>query len=303
MTTSQPVRYGIQLPVQAQSNLFVQDWERSATPDDLATIARTADEADFTYVGVCDHFAIPERLAGAMGTTWYDNVATLGWLAAVTKRTRLLSHVHVLAHRHPAQTAHAFATIDHLSGGRVILGVGAGHVPEEFALLGVDFTRRGAILDERLEAVKRHLENEFVDGAGAAPRPVQQPRPPIRVGGSSPAAIRRAALRAEGWLPQGPPADGMAAAIATIRSLRTDAGLDGPFSIGTITPFLRIGAPVEDAPEGTVHGSADEVADRLRASTAAGVTDLQVRFAADGVADHCDQMRMFADSVAPLLGD
>lgn len=295
------VRFGIQLPIQAQSALFAQPWEREATADDLAMVAVTADRSGFSYVAVCDHIAIPERLADAMSTTWYDNVATLGWLAGITSTTRLLSHVHVLAYRHPAQSAHAFATLDHLSGGRVILGVGAGHVAEEFELLGLDFARRGAILDERISEVKRYLENEFVDGSGSRPRPVTQPRPPIWVGGSSVAAIRRAALSGEGWLPQGPPAMGMAAAISTIAGLRGEAGIDAPFAIGSITPFLHIGPHRDGFPKGTVAGEADQLAASLQRDVDLGVTDLQVRFAASSVGEQCDQMQAFAESVAPLL--
>jgi hypothetical protein len=79
--------YGMQLPIQSQSTLYVADWEKAARVDDLGHIAQVADDAGFFYIGVCDHTAIPERLADAMGTTWYDTVATLGWLAALTKRT------------------------------------------------------------------------------------------------------------------------------------------------------------------------------------------------------------------------
>ncbi len=131
--------YGIQLPIQAQSTAFVEPWELEAGRDELAAIARACDDAGFAYVAVCDHVAIPREKAAAMNTTWFDTVATLGWLAAVTTRTRLLSHVYVAAYRHPLATAKAFATIDALSGGRAILGVGTGHVEAEFALLGVPF--------------------------------------------------------------------------------------------------------------------------------------------------------------------
>ena len=129
------VVYGMQLPIQSQSTMFVADWEKEAGPAELARIARVADEAGFFYLGVCDHTAIPRRLADAMGTIWYDTTATLGWLAAVTTRTHLLSHVLILAQRHPLRAAKELSTIDHLSGGRLIVGVGAGHVPEEYELL------------------------------------------------------------------------------------------------------------------------------------------------------------------------
>ncbi len=149
--------YGIQLPVQSQSTLYAEPWEADAGPEDLAAIARAADRAGFAYVAVCDHVAIPRRLAPAMSTVWYDPVATLAYLAAVTERVRLLSHVAVVGLRHPLLTAKQYATLDHLSGGRLILGVGAGHVREEFEALGVDFERRGAVLDETVDALRAAL--------------------------------------------------------------------------------------------------------------------------------------------------
>uniref|UniRef100_UPI000AF2F2B8 TIGR03619 family F420-dependent LLM class oxidoreductase n=1 Tax=Streptomyces acidiscabies TaxID=42234 RepID=UPI000AF2F2B8 len=193
--------YGIQLPVQSQSRIYVEPWEIDAGPTELVAVARAADEAGFAYVACCDHVAIPRRLADAMGTVWYDPVATLAHLAAVTTRVRLLSHVAIAGLRHPLLTAKQYATLDHLSGGRLILGVGAGHVQEEFEALGVDFARRGAVLDETLDALRTALgPDEFVghqgklydyEDLGQRPRPAQ-PRVPVWVGGSAPAAIRRA---------------------------------------------------------------------------------------------------------------
>lgn len=135
--------YGMQLPVQAQSVVFAEGWEAGAGPVDLVEVARAADRHGFGYVACCEHVAVPRRLAGAMGTVWYDPVATLAHLAAVTERVRLLSHVAVVGLKHPLVTAKQYATLDRLSGGRLILGVGAGHVAEEFEALGVDFGRRG----------------------------------------------------------------------------------------------------------------------------------------------------------------
>src|SRR5437762_3526300 len=187
--------YGMQLPIQAQSMLFTEEWERTAGPDELVRLAGAADQNGFFYLAVCDHIAIPERMAEAMSTTWYDTVATLAMLAGVTERVRLLAHVAVLAFRHPLQSAKSYATLDHLSKGRLILGAGAGHVEEEFATLGLDFHRRGRLLDEAIDAVAAALTDEFPEhkggqwqfsGMGVRPRPVQEPRPPIWVGGSSP---------------------------------------------------------------------------------------------------------------------
>ncbi|WP_239073948.1 LLM class flavin-dependent oxidoreductase [Streptomyces sp. SID10853] len=149
--------YGMQLPIQSQSTIYAEAWEAAATPYDLAEIARTADRTGFAYIAGCDHVAIPRRLAEAMGTVWYDPVATLGFLAGVTQRVRLMSHVAVLGLRHPLLTAKQYATLDHLSGGRLILGVGAGHVPEEFEAVGADFPGRGSVLNESIDALRAAL--------------------------------------------------------------------------------------------------------------------------------------------------
>src|SRR5437879_5025074 len=97
--------FGVQLPVQSQSTIYCEPWETEAGPVELAQAAQAADRLGFAYVAVCDHVAIPERLAGPMGATWYDPVSTLGWLAGLTSRTRLMSHVAVLPLRHPLLSA------------------------------------------------------------------------------------------------------------------------------------------------------------------------------------------------------
>ncbi|MER3452222.1 MAG: LLM class F420-dependent oxidoreductase [Acidimicrobiia bacterium] len=295
------VVFGMQLPIQSQSRLYVAEWETTAGVEELVRVAQAADEAGFFYVAVCDHVAIPERLAAAMGTTWYDAVATLGFVAGLTERVRLLSHVYVVPYRHPMVVAKSFATLDHLSGGRAILGVGAGHVQEEFALLGADFDRRGRVLDERLAIVAEALEREFVDGFGARPRPSQQPRPPIWVGGSSPAAIRRAA-RWDGWLPQGTPRVEMPAQIALLRAERERLGLPtAPFDLGTVCEPVYVGEPTWDVGRRVISGSPERLAASLREFVVMGVNQLQVRFAARSCDELVDQISAFGAEVAPLV--
>ena len=139
--------YGMQLQVQAKSKTFVEEWEADAGAEELRAIVQKADETGFFYVAVCDHLAVTKPLDAHMQTTWYDTVATLGWIAGFTKNVRLLSHVYVMSYRHPLQTAKSFMTLDELSGGRAILGVGAGHLQGEFELLGLDYDGRGAVTD------------------------------------------------------------------------------------------------------------------------------------------------------------
>ena len=304
------LRYGMQLPVQSQSTLYAEGWEAEAGPEDLLAIARAADRAGFDYLASCDHVGIPRRLAAAMSTVWYDPVATLAFLAAATERVRLLSHVAIVGLRHPLLTAKQYATLDHLSAGRLILGVGAGHVQEEFEALGVDFRQRGPVLDECLDALRAALgPDEFpehhgklydFEGLGQRPRPVQE-RIPMWVGGSSPAAVRRAALKGDGWLPQGDPRDRLPAQIARIRELRERAGVRGPFTVGAIVEPLYVGTPRWEVGRRTLTGGPRELAESLRAYSAMGVHQIQVRFRSRSRGELTDQIAAFGAEVAPEL--
>jgi probable F420-dependent oxidoreductase len=288
--------YGMQLPVQSQSTLYAEPWEaESGGPADLVEVARAADRLRFAYIASCDHVAIPPDLAPAMSATWYDPVATLAHLAAVTTNVRLLSHVAVIGLRHPLLTAKQYATLDHLSSGRLILGVGAGHVRAEFEALGVDFERRGAVLDAAIDAVRA-----LWAAGGQLPGPVQEPVP-VWVGGSSPAAVRRAALKGDGWLPQGDPRDRLPAQIGRIRELREAAGIERPIVIGAIAEPLYVGEPSWPVGRRTLHGKGEAIAESLRAYAAMGVGQLQVRFRCRSRGELTDQMEAFAGEVAPYL--
>ncbi|MFJ1549067.1 LLM class F420-dependent oxidoreductase [Streptomyces sp. NPDC088246] len=300
----------MQLPIQSQSTIYAEGWEAAATPADLAEIARTADRTGFAYLASCDHVAIPRRLAGVMSTVWYDPVATLAFLAGITERVLLMSHVAVVGLRHPLATAKQYATLDHLCGGRLILGVGAGHVPEEFQALGADFEGRGGVLDETIDALKAALgPEEFPEfagerfsfaGLGQLPRPAQE-RVPLWVGGSSPAAVRRAAVRGDGWLPQGDPRERLPAQITRLKELREEAGVEAPIVIGAITEPLYVGEPEWSVGRRTLTGKPDAVAESLRAYGAMGVHQIQVRFRSRSRSELTDQMAAFAAEVAPHL--
>jgi probable F420-dependent oxidoreductase len=303
------VAFGMQLPVQAQSRLFAESWEASAGVTEMVDVARAAERAGFSYVAVCDHAAIPKDRADQMSTVWWDCIATLSYVAAVTSRIRLLSHVYVLPLTNPLRAAKQWMTLDALSGGRTIMGVGAGHVEAEFAALTVDMTRRGALLDEALDAVRAAFDHEFSShqgpawsyhDMGLAPRPVQE-RIPIWVGGSSRAAITRAAERGDGWLPQGPPEGGMSAAIALIDELRHKHGRIGePFTIGSLSGPLYVGEPTWDIGR-AVTGSPDQIAGFLRVLAGFGVDQIQVSFRSRDVHELTDQIRIFGAEVAPLV--
>ena len=218
--------YGMQLPVQALSTRVAMPWNASAAPSTTwCGSLRPATTQGFSM----SRAAITSRFRAGQPRRcrppWFDPVATLAFLAARTRRTRLMTNVYVAAYRHPLETAKAFATVDALSGGRVLFGVGAGHVEGEFAALGVPFAERGAITDESIDAILAAWTDEWAphDGprwryadVGQGPRPVQQPHPPIWIGGSGKPALRRVARVGDGWIPQATPPDRLADDIAYI---------------------------------------------------------------------------------------
>ncbi len=301
---------GLQVPIAAQSTTFVQPWEAAAGVEELRRVAVAADQAGLFYLAVSDHVAVPRSHADAMSTVWYDAVATLGFLAAVTTRIRLLSYVWVAPYRHPLVTAKAFATLDALSQGRVILGVGAGHLEAEFAALGVDFRRRGRLLDEAIDCIAAAWRDEYPEHAGATwtvrdlgqrPRPVQQPRPPIWVGGSTRPALRRAAERGDGWLPQGVPEMGMAAAIAFIHEHRQRTRGAAPIELGMNAPWLYVGTPGFAVPDGTRSGSPAALAEIFHGIRRLGVQHCGIRFRTRSCDELCDQIAAFGADVLPLI--
>jgi probable F420-dependent oxidoreductase len=302
--------YGLQLPVAAQSTIFAQPWEAEAGAAEILRVATACDRSGFFYVAVCDHVCVPRERAAAMSTVWYDIVATLGFLAAATRNVRLLSYVYVAPYRHPLATAKAFATIDALSGGRVIVGVGAGHLEGEFRALGVDFARRGRLLDEAIDVIAAALRDEYPEHAGETwsvhdvglrPRPIQRPRPPIWIGGSTKAALRRAAERGDGWLPQGTRREELPSAIAYLREHRRATRGDVPIEIGTNSEWLYIGKAPFDLPPNVRRGSAEEISESLRGLRAVGVSHVGVRFRSRSCDELVEQVERFGTEVAPHL--
>ncbi|MEZ5178699.1 MAG: TIGR03619 family F420-dependent LLM class oxidoreductase [Acidimicrobiales bacterium] len=299
---------GIQLPIQSKSTNYVEPWEEHAGAAELAAVARAADAAGLFYVAVCDHVAIPAEKAPEMSTEWWDTVATLGWLAGITERVRLLSHVYVPAYRHPLAVAKAFSTLDVVSGGRVIMGVGAGHVAGEFEVLGVPFAERGRLLDESIDALRAAFAEDYptlpgprwpAADVGQHPRPIQEDGPPIWVGGSSPAAIRRAALRGDGWLPQGPVTPEI---VASIHEQRLAAGRHDAFDIGAFVGPSYVGEPDWDLGGRALTGSPEKLAHVLGKFSAMGVGHVQIRFRSRSADELVDQIGRFGAEVLPLLG-
>ena len=305
------IAFGMQLPIQTLTRTLCDPWEDDATVDDLVSVARTAEASGMAFIGVCDHVAIPDNdYARHMTTTWYDTVATLSFLAAHTSTVRLLSVVWVAAYRHPLQTAKSFGTLDHLSSGRAILGVGAGHVEAEFEALGVDFATRGQRLDDTLAAVSGAFDDRYVShrgdfyeyaDVGVAPAPADGELT-IWVGGGGKAALRRVGQYGHGFIPfTQSPAD-YPELIATITEAAEAAGRgDEHFDIGAFAPRIYFGEPPEEL--GPVHmsGSPDQIAAALRGIVGIGANTLHCSFRGRDRAEYEDQIHRFGAEVMPLV--
>jgi len=173
--------------------------------DAVADIARTAEAAGFDAVFVTDHPAPPADWIAGGGHHTLDPFVTLAWAAAATTTLRVQTNLFVPAYRHPLLAAKLVASLDVMSGGRTILGVGAGYLEGEFAALGADFAGRNDLLDDAIRTMRAAWTGEPVAGVLSLPRPVQEPGPPIWIGGNSTRAIRRAVELGQGWVPMPSP--------------------------------------------------------------------------------------------------
>ena len=303
--------FGLQLPIQTLTKTLADPWEAAATPDDLVRVAQTAEECGMSFVGVCDHIAIPDNeYAKHMTTTWYDTVSTLSYLAAKTSSIHLLSVVYVAAYRHPLATAKAFGTLDHLSNGRTILGIGAGHVEAEFDALGIDFATRGKRLDETLVALRSAFADSYVShtgeffsysDVGVGPAPVNGDLT-IWIAGGGKAALRRVGTYGDGFIPFVNPHADYPQMIDTIRSHAEAAGRsDATFDIGIMPPWMYIGEPPEGIGAHMISGSASKIAEELRSEAALGANVFHLKFRGRDLEEYLDQMRQFSSEVAPLV--
>ena len=185
------------------------DWEKRASIEDLAQIAEAADRLGYHHLTCSEHIALPAAELNRRGARYWDPLATLGYLAARTRRIRLATHVLVLGYHHPLEIAKRYGTLDKVSNGRLILGVGVGSLKEEFELIGAPFDDRAARGDDALRALRASLSvpepsyhGEFFSFSGMVvdPRAVQD-RVPIWIGGRTLRSLRRAATLADGWAP------------------------------------------------------------------------------------------------------
>jgi probable F420-dependent oxidoreductase len=192
--------------------LFAINTGACARPETAARVARAAEAAGFESLWTGEHVVLPDPQAPPSPVPpthpMLDPLVALAFLAAQTERIRLGTGIIILPQRNPVVLAKQLASLDVLSNGRLLFGLGAGYLRPEFEAVGAPFEERGVRTDEYLDAIralwtlpKPRFAGRTVrfSGIDAQPRPVQKPHPPIVVGGQSPAAFRRAVARGNGW--------------------------------------------------------------------------------------------------------
>jgi probable F420-dependent oxidoreductase len=255
-----------------------------ATPQNIAALARDAEAHGFSGLWTFQRWLADDSLAGVYQSV-LDPMIALGFAAAVTERARLGLAVVNGPFYPPVALAKQFAAIDVLSGGRLDAGVGLGWSQAEYEAAGVEMQRRGRRFDEWLDCVDALLTGERVEFSGRyytvpastiAPRPVQRPRPPLLIGGSAPAALRRAGTRGDGWISSSRASlDEVRSAVSAVHAAAEQAGKarDAVRCVVRGVTALR-DAPVDAPDRRPLTGSLEQIHDDLARYAACGVDEV-----------------------------
>jgi probable F420-dependent oxidoreductase len=265
--------------------------------------AHLAESLGFDSVWTTDHLAVSEHESGPYSPL-LEALTTLAFLAGSTGSVRLGISALVLPQRSPLEVAKEIATLDVLSGGRVMLAAGIGWSQSEYANLGYPFKNRGARMDEGLQVLRTAWRGSRVisytgkhyhfDKTAFAPGPVQSGGPPLWVAGNSSRALRRAALLSDGWHPVNLPPSEIERMLRVVKPLL----LGRPF---TIAPRLTLAFETGLDPAPALNGSPAAIADQLKGYAQSGVEYAVIHFAGETQAARERAMRRFAAEILPAL--
>jgi probable F420-dependent oxidoreductase len=267
--------------------------------DAMVAIAERAEALGYSSLWTSDHILVPKNRPEPFGNV-LESFTTLAYLAARTERIRLGTGILVLPQRNPLLVAKQAATVNHLSGGRLTLGVAVGYIEEEYAYLGADFANRGRLADEYIAALRELFESDAPDFHGehvSFTDALFSPKPtapiPIVVGGSSPGALKRAAKLGDGWYGLRLSPESAGAAIVTM----DDLGHRENFAL-SLRVQTRVGGTVADAqPEATLHGDRSAIVEQVNRYGAAGVQHLVIEPVSNDLRDFLDQIERFTKEV------
>jgi probable F420-dependent oxidoreductase len=285
-------------------------------PNILNTVRRV-EALGFDSVWVTDHLLVPQTLGIIYRDHMLEPLALLNYVAAITTRVKIGTSVVILPYRNPIVAAKMLATTDQLSAGRLIVGAAVGWMEPEFAALGAPFADRGAFSDECLRLIKLLWTQENVSFEGryfrfadmqASPRPLQQPHPPIWVGGNSPRARRRVAELGDGWHATAMPLDELKAGIADVRNKWARRGRTGepvvsmriPCAIDGVSQEVLHYPPRRQGRE-SLRGSISGIADRLEVYREFGVSHLALEMSTQSHEATLATLEAFATRIRPQL--
>ncbi len=281
-----------------------------ATREALLAFCREAEARDVASLWVSDHVVFPRTASGRYpggrfpfppDTPYLEPVTVLAAAAVATERARLGASVFVLGHRHPVLMAKMLTTIDALSRGRLVCGVGVGWWEEELTTLGAPFRARGRQADEMLRVFKTLWTSEHptfagefyrFDDLGFAPKPVQRPHPPLWVGGDSPGAFRRVVAYGDGWHATSKTPEELRAALGRLRAAADAA--KRPFE----TIELSIRVSLKDA---ALKGTRQAIVDQLGAYKRLGLTHAMLDFRRDTLAEMLEGLDVVTREIRPAV--
>ena len=278
--------------------------ETLAERSTIEAVARMADELGFDSVWCNDHLAIPTASGdGATepayaaaygeprGQRIYEPLIVLAYLAAVTRRVRLGTSVYLLPLRNPLLAARQAVSLDGLSAGRLVLGVGAGWLESEFDAVGVPYRQRGRRTDEAIAMLKSLCG---ADGGGFLPKPVQRPHPPLWIGGRSEAALRRAARAGDAWHPSHLTVDELRRQIPALHAECERAGRPAD-EVAVTTRRKLVRAPTDDAR--VLQGDAAAIAATVAELEQVGVSHLVVEIPGSSEGELLENLDWFGREV------
>lgn len=283
-------------------------------PNDLVALAVTAERLGYASVWVREHLYHSTYVAERLGDRpYHDALTVLIAIAGATKTVRLGTSVLVLPWHHPARLGKMVATLDHLSRGRVALGVGVAVTEDEFENLGVDFKTRGKLMDETLAALKALWTEDIPQFSGTfhrfgglrfSPKPLQKPHPPLLIGGGSAAARRRVARLGDGWHTlRLTPAQFEAGRRDIIERCEAEGRDPSNLHYSITLPLGFTGkppsAPVTDRTALT--GTDDDIAETVRAYRDAGIHEMVVSVSTCDLAENTEAMERFMQRILPLV--
>jgi probable F420-dependent oxidoreductase len=282
----------------------------------MLEVARRAEDRGLDSVWVTDHVIVPEQANVIYREDMLDPLAVLPWLAGVTHRVALGTSVVILPYRSPIPVAKLLASVDVLSGGRLIVGAAIGWLEGEFDALGVPFKERASRSDEALELLrtlwtqehpkiqtKRHRVQDVV----MSPMPLQKPRPPLYIGGSSEGAFRRVARLGDGWHASSTNHDAFRQGADTVRRLWKEAGREGSPYFSLRIPILVDGVHRAAVDMGlirgrhTLNGSAKQIAEELRGFAALGCGHVALEVSYSTFPAILETIDLVADQIKPRL--